>query len=156
MNERRLTHRVFLWDMQLTQRYRNTWCGDAKHIFEQCGIPNFYNISLTQTIAVGHLVHMVKSRLVDSRKDQWYNDIQVSAKLRTYRTHKSERKTEAYLDRHMTIRQRSAIARFRCGSFPLAVELGRYRRPVTPLEDRVCQLCDNRPVEDERHFFGTM
>ena len=44
------------------------------------------------------------------------------------------------------------MARFRCGSFPLAVELGRYRRPVIPLEQRTCRVCNSGQIENEEHF----
>jgi len=36
---------------------------------------------------------------------------------------------------------------------PLEVETGRYRTPKTPLQQRVCQLCENG-VGDETHFLN--
>ncbi|MES9882132.1 MAG: reverse transcriptase family protein [Sedimenticola sp.] len=152
MDERRLTHRVFLWDLHITQRYRNTWCGDVKHVLQQCGLLNFFDVDLTQSISSRNLVEMVRMKLSTIRRNQWRDDILASPKLRTYITHKTELGAENYLDRFMTLRQRSALARFRCGSFPLAIELGRYRRPVTPVENRLCRVCDARLVEDEKHF----
>lgn len=59
---------------------------------------------------------------------------------------------EQYLDRPLNFSQRSALSRFRSGTFPLSIELGRYRRPVIPAADRVCRICNDRSVEDETHF----
>lgn len=152
MDERRITHKIFIWDLNLTQRYRNTWCGDVKSIFQDCGLLNFFNTESTKTISARSLVEKVKQKLINSRNNQWHDSLLQSAKLRTYRTFKTTINKECYLDRFLSIKQRSALARFRCGSFPLAVELGRYRRPVTPLEQRTCRLCNNGQIENEMHF----
>ncbi|MES9880684.1 MAG: reverse transcriptase family protein [Sedimenticola sp.] len=152
MNPNRLTYRVFQWDLRLSARYRNTWCNEVKQIFTDNGLPNFSNPDLTITISSRHLVQMIRSALKHRWSSKWAADLQESAKLRTYRTFKDDVQPEPYLEKHLTIKQRSAIARFRCGSFPLAIELGRYRRPMTPLENRVCRVCDERHLEDERHF----
>ena len=152
MDTYRLTYKVFKWDLHLTARYRNTWCGDVKTIFRECGLLNFFNIDLSGTISAKNLVDMVKRRLMNIRERQWTESVLQSAKLRTYRIFKSSIGKEDYLDRFLSIQQRSALARFRCGSFPLAVELGRYRRPVIPLEQRTCRLCNSGHIENEEHF----
>ena len=113
---------------------------------------NFFNIDLSGTISAKNLVDMVKRRLMNIRERQWTESVLQSAKLRTYRIFKSSIGKEDYLDRFLSIQQRSALARFRCGSFPLAVELGRYRRPVIPLEQRTCRLCNSGHIENEEHF----
>ena len=75
----------------------------------------------------------------------------MSPKLRTYKTYISQTCTEKYLFRHMSIKQRSYMyyAKFRFGTFPINIELGRYRNPKVPPENR---LCENPAVEDEKHF----
>ena len=70
-------------------------------------------------------------------------------KLRTYRLHKSRLTTEGYISlvpRH----ERSTLAKLRCGSRPLNIELGRFRN--LPLESRICELCNSHNIEDEIHF----
>ena len=52
----------------------------------------------------------------------------------------------------MSIKQRTYYAKFRCGTFPINTELGRYRKPKIPLEQRLCKVCESRAVEDEKHF----
>ena len=39
--------------------------------------------------------------------------------------------------------RRRTITMLRCGCLPLEVETGRYRTPKTPLQQRICQLCEN-------------
>jgi hypothetical protein len=41
---------------------------------------------------------------------------------------------------------------FRGGNLPLEIELGRFNRPVTPLENRLCKVCKMGVVENECHF----
>ena len=71
-------------------------------------------------------------------------------KLRTYKHLKTEFYAEPYVQKHLTRTQRSAIARIRCGTFPLEVERGRYRN--IPIEQRVCKMCNSGSIEDEQHF----
>ena len=71
-------------------------------------------------------------------------------KLRTYRSFKSEFKTQAYVKANvLNARQRSAVVKMRNGTYPLEIELGRYRG--IPVENRVCILCRSEP-ETEDHF----
>ena len=60
-------------------------------------------------------------------------------KLRTYKLSKKEFKTEAYVKATvLNTRQRSAISKMRNGTYPLEIELGRYRG--IPVENRICKL----------------
>ena len=152
MDANRLTHKVFLWDLHMTDRYRNTWCGDVRTIFQDCDMINFFNIELSKTTSLKNIVEKVRLKLKYIREHQWNESVLQSAKLRTYRTFKSAIFKERYVDRFLSIQQRSALARVRCGSFPLAIELGRYRRPAIPLEQRICRVCNNGLIENETHF----
>ena len=46
--------------------------------------------------------------------------------------------------------ERSLIAEFNTGTLQLAIETGRFRK--IPVEDRLCILCNNNTIEDEKHF----
>jgi hypothetical protein len=71
-------------------------------------------------------------------------------KLRTYRLFKNELTEEAYLNLNIPRFQHSAYVKLRCGVLPLAIETSRYNR--TPLQDRLCKLCNMQTVESETHF----
>ena len=47
-------------------------------------------------------------------------------------------------------RYRQAIARFRCSSHTLEIEIGRHTSPKTPVTERKCRHCD--VIEDEKHL----
>ena len=70
-------------------------------------------------------------------------------KLRTYKYLKFEFKTASFLQKPVSFKARSNIARLWSGTFPITVETGRYRG--IPLESRLCPVCKNG-VETEEHF----
>ena len=59
---------------------------------------------------------------------------------------------EPYLLLNQSRLQRRSSAKLRLGTLPLEIETGRYSRPVTPLDQRVCKMCDMNVVESELHF----
>ena len=53
------------------------------------------------------------------------------------------------------IKYRVSLSKFRLSSHRLQIELGRYTRPKTPAENRICRCCEDNVVEDEIHFLLT-
>ena len=82
-------------------------------------------------------------------------DSESGGRLNLYRKLKLEPQPENYILRTISLDKRRTIAQLRSGCFPLEVELGRYRTPKTPLNQRICQLCDTHITEDEKHFLTT-
>ena len=89
---------------------------------------------LSRTISAKNLVDRVSQSFINICEPQRTEAVLQLAKLRTQRTFKPSFGRKEYLDRFLSLQQRSAVTRFHCGSFPLAVGLGRYRQPVFPLE----------------------
>jgi hypothetical protein len=75
-------------------------------------------------------------------------DSEKSPKLRTYRQFKNEYKFENYFGIKNTGHV-LALLRFRISSHNLRIETGRYTRPKTPSELRICLYCSSQTVEDE-------
>ena len=73
-------------------------------------------------------------------------------KLRTYRKFKNVFTIEPYLSSIKIQHHRYDLTRFRTSSHKLNIETGRYSRPPTPLENRVCSFCKDS-IEDEFHLF---
>ena len=69
------------------------------------------------------------------------NDQSDHNKLRTYRTFKSSFTREPYIDLVRNRNQKSSLARLRTGSHFLGIERGRWTRPVTPVNLRICAYC---------------
>ena len=70
MDTNRIAHKVFLWDLHLTERYRNTWCGDVKTLLQECDLFNFFNTDLSRTISAKNLVENVQQKLINIRERQ--------------------------------------------------------------------------------------
>ena len=71
-------------------------------------------------------------------------------KLRSYVLFKTKFEYEEYLNLN-NVRARKAIARIRTSAHSLAIETGRYSRPVIPADKRFCRFCPDE-VENEIHF----
>ena len=50
----------------------------------------------------------------------------------------------------MLFQLRKCYSNFRCGVAPLNIEIGRYSN--TPIENRLCNICNENVIEDEKHF----
>jgi len=49
-------------------------------------------------------------------------------------------------------KKKMSITRIRTNSHQLRSETGRWSTSKTPSEDRICQICDTKKVEDENQF----
>lgn len=75
------------------------------------------------------------------------------SKLRTYKEFKQEVQLENYLLTIKDITKRKQFRRLRISSHQLHIETGRHRKPrKTPVDERICRLCNLNVVEDEKHF----
>ena len=108
--------------------------------------------------SVNNRVDLIKEILFTFDEQEWklklFNDRnQINGnKMRTYRLYKDSLNTGSYVCRVKYRDQRRILSKFRSGSLPLHIETGRYTRPYTPLEDRLCTYCESESIEDEMHF----
>ena len=54
-----------------------------------------------------------------------------------------------------SLHRRHCFTKLRISSHLLAIETGRYTKPLTPVEDTVCHLCQSNSVEDAYHLLIT-
>ena len=80
--------------------------------------------------------------------------INENGKLRTYVQIKANFGFEKYLDIIKEHKNRRYITKFKISSHKLKIQVGRYTRPITPLNERICDRCDNHEVDDEIIFFN--
>ena len=106
----------------------------------------------------GICLKQAKQKLQDQDKVKWLLSLRSNGtnvngnKLRTYREYKTNLKSENYVKCNMSRDQRRILFKFRSCNLPLAIETGRYTRPKTPVNDRVCQFCNINAIEDETDF----
>ena len=70
--------------------------------------------------------------------------------MRTYILYKNNFCYEKYLD-ILATELRKPLTQFRISAHNLQIERGRYTRPITPLDQRLCKRC-NTATDTELHF----
>ena len=116
----------------------------------KCYIHEVYDSKNVLGISLSFILITVETHPLLAYTDTWQTSVKTMPKLRAYKTFKSELKTEAYVKANvLNTRQRSTISKMRTGTYPLEIELGRYRG--VPEENRLCKLCRCEP-EIEEHF----
>jgi exonuclease III len=95
---------------------------------------------------------IIKNKLELRYRQYWkQNLLNQSGKLDTYKKIKDEFKYEEYLDHIIKPDEQISLTRLRISNHKLHIEIGRYKRPYLPREERICELCAGE-VEDEAHF----
>ena len=80
----------------------------------------------------------------------WKKKITSESKMRTYILYKNNFCYEKYLD-ILATELRKPLTQFRISAHNLEIERGRYTRPVTPVNQRICRRC-NASTDSELHF----
>ena len=158
MSESRLPRQAFLWSCQLADSGKQSWAFHVRNLIDGLNISEISPLSLdTGTPTSVHRI--LWEALACKYMDTWMHNIhkvEASAsenggKLAMYRTFKLSPNVEPYIRANLPVRTRRVVAGLRAGCLLLQVELGRYTSPKTPIEDRICKLCNNG-VEDQEHF----
>ena len=95
------------------------------------------------------LMYIVKTRLTDQFKQEWYSDINTLRKCCSYRLFKTDFALEPYL-LTLSYNNRITLCKFRVSDHKLAIELGRHLN--IPNEERYCNLCQQGKIGNEYHF----
>ena len=143
LDDWRITKIAFQYDY-IRSFDTNNWCSKILNIMTKLNITDhFYNLTPIN-------IDTAKQRMNVHYSQLWSSDCEQSAKLRTYRTFKSQFVSESYLYLNLSRSERSLYVQFRCGILPLRIETGRYVGE-SPAQ-RLCVLCNTNVVEDECHF----
>ena len=153
-DQSRVTHSIFVWAKELALRH-----GIKNWIFRLNSF--MQRISLDICTASNTNKGMLKSidcELNNYFENEWAKKVsKIEAnrgtgrnKLRTYRLFKTKPGAECYLQKVRNRHHRSAFAKFRSGTAPLQVEVGRFNN--IPYDERLCTLCKQNDVENEMHI----
>ena len=142
----RILKQVFIWDYIRALQGKKSWNKDIKDTLEDHNMSDlFYGLNVENKKE--SLVQFEKQQLeIESKK--LMEDMSNMPKLRTYRKLKMNPGTENYVKLNISRQQRSTMAKFRNGTFPINIETGRHKQQ--PLEERVCHHCNI--LEDEMHY----
>ena len=99
-------------------------------------------------------LNVLKETLSNKDSENWNKQLSDSEKLRTYKTFKNTLNPERYCCLPLFGDHRRIL--FKLGScscsLPIAIDTGRYTRPKTPLNERLCKFCQSDSIESETHF----
>jgi hypothetical protein len=136
---------------ELHKNNKSSW---HKHMHEMCH-------SIGRRVSVSFIPdkffrNAVKTTLRHRYNDFWKLVLNKSStqvgKLSTYRQVKTNFTCEDYISVVKNTNHRRALTALRISSHQLRIERGRYNRPVTPRNLRICQHCESDEIEDESHF----
>ena len=141
MENDRLTRKIFDWDYNICKR---NWAKDMKLLFEELDTTSV--ILHKEVCCIENVIPKLREKMIHD----WKLEIVKKPKLRTFVRFKDTVETEQYVKCLSSRYARSLFTQFRHGILPLKIETGRFKN--LPIEDRICELCQLRNVEDECHF----
>jgi hypothetical protein len=141
MDDDRLTKKIFIFDWN--SKTNKTWCHSVEKVFNQLNMNHEFENMINCEI------NSITTKIYNLFQENWITLVNSKPKLRFYRMFKELPNQEKYLHINLTPKERSAISQLRFGILPLAIETGRYKS--IPLNQRICEMCDDHKVEDEIH-----
>ena len=128
-----------------------TWLDVVFKILSTASVEHYLEKDEISKVESLYILKIVKESLYESFMKQWYVNTATFVKMRTYVTFKTDFKLESYLLNIRDFKLRKCFSKFRLSSHDFEIEKGRYHKPVTPVEERVCKMCNEGMVEDEEH-----
>jgi hypothetical protein len=144
MDVSRFPKQIHLWTLSLSGK---SWEKRMKKLTTDLDMDYVWH---TELINSKETARVAAQNLAVFERGKWYQDMWNNTKLNYYRIHKRHFEPAVYTA-CLPRQQRSAMALLRSGCFPLAIETGRWTKPKTPVEHRVCPFCPGQ-VETEIHF----
>ena len=134
----------------------SNWLSTIKLSMKAMSLDNIF--SSPSCYSSAYVERMFKAKIRESFIQFWNSELNIAdvnsirnSKLRTYKMFKSKFGMEDYLINLHDFDSRKTVAKFRCSDHTLRIETGRHKK--IDLEERMCKMCSQKRVEDERHFF---
>ena len=148
--ESNLVSKVYQHLIYLDSIGKYIWVTSVKNLFKNCKLALLSIDSIDDS-----LYQTFKETLHAQYIGNWMNsmaNIVQNPIVRSYVCFKDEFRLESYLFNINDFNLRNVLSKFRLSSHSLEIESGRHKRPKTPVENRLCTVCDLNIVEDEVHF----
>ena len=136
-----------MYKMHTRNFYFSKWLNCVESTLNNCGFSEYW---IHQNVPDNCcLARMVKCRLIDQFKQNWYNSVFEMSKCLNYRTFKRNHCFENYLS-ILPSDLRVPLSKFRCVNHTLPIEKGRFIGIAR--DDRICNLCNSANLGDEYHY----
>ena len=130
-------------------RGKINWVFNCKKLLDEYGLSYVFNNS--DGIDVKLFPKLFKRRVTDCFKQDWNASIGRSPILEEYRHFKSGINYESYLD-ILPYDLRFYFTRIRISAHSLRIQTGRFGNNYVPRNERFCNCCNTRDIEDVYHF----
>ena len=143
MNDSYLTKKVFEWDYN-KRKTQGSWNSDIYKLFTTLEMAHIHSNK--------ELIDLETARdyFFNKEMQEWKTAVVNVSKLRTFCIFKENYETEPFVYTVYNRAHRYILSQLRCGILPIKIETGRYTQ--IPVEFRLCILCDENAIEDEKHF----
>ena len=149
MHDSRFPRAVYNMLVTFDEVGRHTWASEIKHLLHRYGFGEvwyFQSVGCELTF-----LNQFQQRLKDCYLQDWRASVTSNSKLDTYSIIKSSFGLEAYLSLNLPWKFISFMAKLRCSSQSLTIEVGRHFSIDRCY--RICPFCTvSRFIEDEYHF----
>ena len=148
-NPDKLSSRVYnvLLMLYNNNDYKSPWLKYVENTLNVNGLGFYW---LTQAVDnIDSCMYIVKTRLTDQFKQEWYSDINTLRKCCSYRLCKTDFALEPYV-LTLSYNHWITLCKFKVSDHKLAIELGRHLN--IPKEERYCNLCQQGKIGNEYHF----
>ncbi len=141
MEEHRFPVKIYKWEKSLKI---NGWVKNVNEMMTLCNMEECTDLEEFCDLDV------LEARLRRMNRDRWWLEATTMPKLRTFINIHDISQDRILVLKNLKRNHRSLIAKLKAGVLPLHLELGRYKN--SPIETRVCHICDAGFLEDELHF----
>ena len=144
----RAIYKSYQYQYHLSNTNRPCWATELKQILFTFG---FGDAWINQSVGSADKFYSeFKWRSEAIEYQNWAACVNTYGNLRTYKMLKSELKCEWYLCMDLPRKVINTLVRLRGGLLRIGVNEGRYDQ--TPLQLRICKLCNSGQIDDEIHF----
>ena len=131
------------------------WLSTVKLSLKAMSLDNIF--SSPSCYSNAYVERMFKAKIRESFIQYWNSELNIAdvnsirnSKLHTYKMFKSKFGVEDYLINLRDFESRKIVVKFRCSDHTHMIETGRHKK--IDLEERMCKMCSQKRVEDERPF----
>ncbi len=132
--------KIFWYTHGLALTNCKNWCHLTLKMFDNDELGHLREAN--NCVSMGAVLKEANAYFTNETISNWEHNlnriVRVGNKVRTYRTFKSDFRTEMYLKKPMRFKVHQSFAMLRCGAAPVWIETRRYENIA--LNDRICHV----------------
>ena len=140
---------LYKWVKKLYDQniFKSDWLNQIKTSLDNMGYSYLFNDENLGT--KNQFKTLTKLRLKDIYDQKWAESVFNNSICLNYRAMTTQKKLKGYL-LNLPSQYMFSLCKFKCANHKLPIVTGRYEG--TPIDDRICPLCDTNEIGDEFHY----